>query len=149
VGLACDVRYVGQYHELTVEWLDEEFEGDDLSGLAKRFHEAHDRHYGYALPDTPLELVNVRAVALGHTFAVPPPEIARGGAAAARRGHRRAWVAESATFSDASVYDGAALGAGARLAGPAIVELPTTTVVVPPRWRLEVDRFGSFLVERA
>jgi N-methylhydantoinase A len=149
VGLACDVRYVGQYHELTVEWLDEEFEGDDLSGLAKRFHEAHDRHYGYALADTPLELVNVRAVALGHTFAVPPPEIARGGAAAARRGHRRAWVAESATFSDASVYDGAALGAGARLAGPAIVELPTTTVVVPPRWRLEVDRFGSFLVERA
>ncbi|HEV8587067.1 MAG TPA: hydantoinase/oxoprolinase family protein [Methylomirabilota bacterium] len=149
ITLACDVRYVGQYHELTVDWLAEELQGDDLSGVAKRFHEAHDRHYGYALPETPLELVNVRAVAVGRTAAAPPPAIPRGDATGASRGRRRAWVAEDAAFADTDVYDGAALGAGARLAGPAIVELPATTVVVPPRWRLEVDRLGSFLVERA
>jgi N-methylhydantoinase A len=149
IALACDVRYVGQYHELTVDWLAEEVEGDDLSGVAKRFHDAHDRHYGYALADTPLELVNVRAVARGRTPAAPPPEIARGDADAVRRGRRRTWIAEDATFAPSEVYDGAALGAGARLAGPAVVELPTTTVVVPPAWRLEVDGLGSFLVERA
>jgi len=148
VRLACDVRYVGQYHELTVEWLGEEADGADLSGVSKRFHEAHDRHYGYALPETPLELVNVRAVALGLTPASPPPEIPRGEASAARRGRRRAWVAEEAAFADTDVFDGEALGAGARLAGPAIVALPTTTVVVAPGFTLEVDRHGSFVVER-
>ncbi len=149
ITLACDVRYVGQYHELTVDWLAEEVQGGDLSGVAKRFHEAHDRQYGYALPETPLELVNVRAVAVGKTRAAPPPTIPRGDATGAARGRRRAWVAEDAAFADTDVYDGEALGASVRLAGPAIVELPTTTVVVPPRWRLEVDGHGSFLVERA
>jgi len=148
VRLACDVRYVGQYHELTVEWLADEVEGLDLSGASKRFHEAHDRQYGYALPETPLELVNVRAVALGLTPAAPLPEIPRGEASAARRGSRRAWVAQDAAFADTDVFDGEALGAGARLAGPAIVELTTTTVVVAPGFGLEVDRHGSFMVER-
>jgi len=131
-----------------VEWLAEEADGIDLSGVSKRFHEAHDRQYGYALPETPLELVNVRAVALGLTPASPPPEIPRGEAAATRHGRRRAWVADDAAFADTDVFDGEALGAGARLAGPAIVELPTTTVVVAPGWELEVDRHGSFVVDK-
>jgi len=148
VRLACDVRYLGQYHELTVEWLADEAAEADVSGVSKRFHETHDRQYGYALPETPLELVNVRAVALGLTPASPPAEIARGNASAAHRGRRRAWVADAEAFADTDVFDGEALGAGARLAGPAIVELPTTTVVVAPGFGLEVDRHGSFMIER-
>ena len=31
--------------------------------------------------------------------------------------------------------------------GPAIVELKTTTIVIPPKANLEVTPFGSFLVE--
>jgi len=116
--------------------------------VSKRFHEAHDRHYGYALPETPLELVNVRAVALGLTPTSPPPEIPRGEASTARRGRRRAWVADEAAFADTDVFDGEMLGAGARLAGPAIVQLSTTTVVVAPGFTLDVDGHGSFLVER-
>ncbi len=147
VGLACDVRYVGQYHEITVDWLADEAEAGDLRGVAKRFHEAHDRLYGYALPDTPLELVNVRAVATGLTPKPPLPELPPG-PAPAPRARRPIWIAEDGGFAESPVYAGETLGAGARLAGPAVVELPTTTLVVPPGWRLEVDRHGSFLMER-
>jgi len=59
------------------------------------------------------------------------------------------WSAGDAAFVDTPVYDGEQLGAGGRLAGPAVVELPATSVVVPRGWRLEVDRHGSLLVERA
>jgi len=149
LALGCDVRYVGQYHELTVPLLAEEAEAGDLSGVAKRFHEAHDRLYGYALPDTPLELVNVRAVATGLVDRPRLPEVAPGAAEAARRGRRRAWLAPERAFHEVDRYDGLGLGAGARLAGPALVELPLTTVVVPPAWRLETDRHGSFVLEPA
>ena len=46
-----------------------------------------------------------------------------------------------------AVYDGLALGAGDRLDGPAIVELPATTVVVEPGQRLRVDERGSLVIE--
>ncbi|MDR7468356.1 MAG: hydantoinase/oxoprolinase family protein [Armatimonadota bacterium] len=147
VALAADVRYVGQYHEITVPWLREEAEAADLSGLAKRFHEAHDRLYGYALPDTPLELVNLRAVATGVVDGPPLPEVAPG-PAPAPRSRRAVWAAEDGAFASTPVYDGSAFGSGAALRGPAVIELPTTTVTVPPGWRLEVDRHGSFLLER-
>ena len=45
-------------------------------------------------------------------------------------GTRPAWF-DGATV-ECSVYDGATLPAGARIAGPAFVELPTTTLVVYP-----------------
>ena len=44
------------------------------------------------------------------------------------------------------VYDGEALAAGDRLSGPAIVEFPTTTVVVNPGDTLVVQADGSSLL---
>ncbi|MBI2524860.1 MAG: hydantoinase/oxoprolinase family protein [Candidatus Rokubacteria bacterium] len=148
LSFACDVRYLGQYHELAVPWLPDEAQEGDLGGVAKRFHETHDRLYGYALPDTPLELVNVRGVALGVTEKPALPEVPPGTGDGARRGRRPVWMGEARAFAETVVYEGEALGAGARLSGPAVVELDTTTVVVPPAWRLETDRHGSFLLDR-
>ena len=37
--------------------------------------------------------------------------------------------------------------AGERIDGPAILELPETTVVVPPRWRAEPDESGAVILE--
>jgi N-methylhydantoinase A/oxoprolinase/acetone carboxylase beta subunit len=31
-----------------------------------------------------------------------------------------------------------------KIHGPAIIEEPTTTVVVPPHWELSVNRFGDY-----
>jgi N-methylhydantoinase A len=148
ITLGCDVRYVGQYHELAVPWLVDEVENADLTGVAKRFHDIHDRLYGYALPEAPLELVNVRAAVVALTPKPPLPGVAPGQASDALRSHRPVWIAEERAFLAAPVYDGDALGSGARLPGPAIVELPTTTVVLGPGWRCETDRHGSFLLER-
>ena len=38
--------------------------------------------------------------------------------------------------------------AGTRIAGPAVWALPEATLLVPPGWRGEVDRFGSARLER-
>jgi N-methylhydantoinase A len=37
---------------------------------------------------------------------------------------------------------------GTRAAGPAVFELPESTVLVPPGWRAHVDDAGTVVVER-
>ena len=47
---------------------------------------------------------------------------------------------------DTPIYDGGLIRAGHRLKGPAIIELPHTTVPVRPEQTAEVDRFGNLLI---
>jgi N-methylhydantoinase A len=49
-------------------------------------------------------------------------------------------------FRRTDIYDGAALGPGADLIGPAIVEMSVTTVVVQPGQSARVDDYGSFVI---
>jgi len=46
-------------------------------------------------------------------------------------------------------YDRAALKAGNRLEGPAIVNQYDSTTVVPPGLSAQVDRFGNIVIETA
>ena len=46
------------------------------------------------------------------------------------------------------MYERASLGRGDRVAGPAIVEQPDTTVLVPEGDVADVDRFGNLLIKR-
>jgi N-methylhydantoinase A len=77
---------------------------------------------------------------------VPLAELPEGAAAPVARAARRIWLDGRPT--DARVYDRSALGRGARLEGPAIVEQPDTTVLVPAGHAGEVDRFGNLLLRR-
>ena len=49
-------------------------------------------------------------------------------------------------FREVPVYDGHCLAPGEEVAGPAIVEQETTTVVVTPEFRLTCDAHGNYLV---
>jgi N-methylhydantoinase A len=42
------------------------------------------------------------------------------------------------------VFDGSALSSQMKIQGPAIIEEPTTTIVIPPQWELLVNRFGDY-----
>jgi N-methylhydantoinase A len=116
-----DLRYGGQAFELSVPG---ELEPDP-DELRRAFDRAHDNRYGYADPEAELELVTVRVAA-----ALPGEELRPAEAgAAATRGARRAWFGED-------LLEAEVLGAGeAEIDGPAIFELPGSTLVVPPGWR--------------
>ena len=49
-------------------------------------------------------------------------------------------------YVDTPVYDYRKLRAGHRIAGPAIIEVPTTTVVVPPEMTGTVDHLGNLTI---
>jgi N-methylhydantoinase A len=59
---------------------------------------------------------------------------------------RRVCLDARTGFVDTPIYDYQALRAGHRIAGPAVVEVPTTTVVVPPGARGTVDHLGNLVI---
>jgi N-methylhydantoinase A/oxoprolinase/acetone carboxylase beta subunit len=67
-------------------------------------------------------------------------ELAR--AADARTGSRPVHL--GAGFVEATTYDGAALGAGAVVEGPALIEEPYTVVVLAPSDVAVLDEHGNY-----
>jgi N-methylhydantoinase A/oxoprolinase/acetone carboxylase beta subunit len=55
----------------------------------------------------------------------------------------------SQTVRQTDIYDSEALGPGVTLSGPALVEGPATSVLIPSAWRLKVDAYGNYIVNLA
>src|SRR5262249_24615616 len=104
-----DLRYRGQSYELTVE-LSKDF--------IARFHDAHERRYGYANRGRSVELVNVRTTFVGRTT---KPEFKK---APKQRGRPKpmdvqpVWI--DGKRMKTAIYDRAGLGHGHVVKGPAI-----------------------------
>jgi len=143
-----DVRYVGEYYEIKVSITGKEVETGSFDLIADKFHQWHDKLYGYHLKDvgTPLELINLRLVAWGITPKPKFKEEAYQGedSSGALKGKRRIYLTREKRFEEANIYDGLKLGYGNKVEGPAVVEQPTTTILVLPRFNLLCDKYGSF-----
>jgi N-methylhydantoinase A len=147
VAYSADMRYVGQAYELEVP-IAVPVRRERMPEILGAFHAAHERVYGYARPQQPVEFVNFRVV---HTYPLPRPVVtpaarATGTLDDARLGERRAYFE---AFVPTPIYERARLPRGARLAGPAIVEQSDTTTVVPPGVTALVDDAGNLRLRRA
>jgi N-methylhydantoinase A len=124
-----DVRYQGQSHEIAVPF---------SQRFADAFHASHRRLYGYADRDRPIEVVNLRLLAIGRGPRLRPVVFrAQPGPAPAKT--RQRWAGR---WMESAVHVRAHLGVGKRVAGPAIITEPSATTVVPPRWRCRVHPSG-------
>jgi N-methylhydantoinase A len=131
-----DLRYVGQSYELTIP------AGSDL---ASRFHEEHDRVYGFSAESEPIECVSLRVTTVGR-IEKPPPRTVDGADIAQAKGSREVFFAGG--YVDCPIYDRYGLGAGVSFSGPAVVEEFDSTTVVHPGYRLRVDGHGNLWIER-
>jgi N-methylhydantoinase A len=133
-----DLRYRGQAFELSVTADD-----PDPATLRERFEAEHERAYGYRDPDGEVELITIRV-----TAAQPGPEIdveAAGAGRGVQRGRRR--VVFAGVEHEATVLRGEP-EPGEPVTGPAIVELPESTLVVPPGWAGATEAAGTIRLER-
>lgn len=132
----CQLRYQGQFHELTVPVPEGDLREDAARAVCARFAEAHLRAYGFAVGDAPVELVNLRVTIVGriHRDGDDPADHAR--ATLRRTGSRRIFLgAHPAVDADVFIPGAPAEEPSAvSIAGPAVIDLPTTTVLVPPGW---------------
>ena len=148
VRYSADLRYLRQVHDLNLPvdaGLAESLRLDDLHVL---FDALHERLFGYGLPDEVLELVNLRVRCVAPRPRPALPRAPKTGTAPAPDGARRAYSPGEMTFREFPVYRGDSMGAGCRLQGPAIVELPQTTLVAPEAFAVCLDEAGCFVLKR-
>jgi N-methylhydantoinase A len=63
----------------------------------------------------------------------------------ALKGRRKVYLKEYSDFSEVDVYNGERLKNGHVVKGPAIIEEIATTLLVPPGYKFEIDKFGSYI----
>jgi len=145
-----DLRYIGQYHEVSVPVAMDDIKTMAFETMADGFHSEHNRLYGYDLKEekTAVELVNIRMTAIGTTdkpafrkeaFAGVDPSVAL-------KGKRPVFNPSTMDFTSINIYDGNKMGFGNQLKGPAIIEQKNTTLFVPSMFEIECDQYGSFMM---
>jgi N-methylhydantoinase A/oxoprolinase/acetone carboxylase beta subunit len=147
----AECRYLGQGYELRVDAPSGPIDDAWVAKVRSDFHDIHEREYSRRFEEQDVEIPNVRVRGIGLQPELAAPEIERGEESAddALRHEGEAWFRVDGRLEQLATryYDRAALRAGNRLAGPAIVNQYDTTTVVPPGIDAHVDRFGNIIIE--
>ncbi|RRJ33757.1 hydantoinase/oxoprolinase family protein [Halocatena pleomorpha] len=133
----ADLRYTGQGFEHTVA-VGSPF---DPETVAERFHDAHESAAGYRM-DEPIDLVNLRVRVSSPRSGPTVTHEADGDAQIGVREVRF----EDAESEETPVYERSGLSVNRTLSGPAIVEQPESTVVIPPTWDAQVHSDGTIIL---
>jgi N-methylhydantoinase A len=141
----ASLRYRHQGFELFVPWPPGPVDGTSLDAAIALFHRRHEQLYTFAQPDTPVEIVDLRIEATGVFPAPVLPELPPGGNPDMAIVGRQPVVFATGPV-DAPIYDRAGLGAGDRIAGPAIVTQFDATTLLLPGQNAEVHPLGSLVV---
>jgi N-methylhydantoinase A len=121
------------------------FEEQDRTAIKCHFDDMHLLRYGTSAPSERAEIVSLRTTVTGIMRKPAPEKIAYGEVVppkAARTGKRPVYF-EGHGFVDTRTFSRAALVAGNRIKGPALIEEYASTTVLMPGDVLEVDRFGN------
>ncbi len=136
----ADCRFAGQGYEVTVP-----VTHDDPQQIRDAFLARHRARYGHAGTGQPVEVVNLRVVALREG---PLPRFAGVRRTARAPRHRRPITLGGERLT-ASVWALDELAPGVALDGPAILAGRDATALIEPGWRGTVHPSGALIAERA
>ena len=141
------LRYRGQGYEIRAEFRSIVIGDDFADVVAESFHAAYARSYGNRDDTAAIEAVDWHLTA---TLPVESDELDLGWRAPAQdsaaTSERPAWFPETEGFA-AAIHDRRRLGVGTAIAGPAILEEPVSTVVVPPGMTARVNPQGHIVID--
>jgi N-methylhydantoinase A len=141
---AIDARYSGQGNEITI-WLGEgETWPSDLETVRTQFAAQYEAVYGMTIPGVPIEVVTWRISTFGRAPHVSLAVRADAGTPVPK-GTRLVRFARHVDPVETPIFDRTALGVGAHIDGPALLEERETTAVLRPGWSATVDDYGSVI----
>jgi N-methylhydantoinase A len=143
-----EARYPYQVWELEVPLARSRFDsGNDVQAMVEAFHVVHDRVFAVSEPDQYIECIYWKGRA---TASLPKPALHE---SARETGTRKSAVTAPAWFGGGEPiptprHPGYQLRAGQKIRGPAIVEEPTTTVVIYPGWTATITAGGDYAMNK-
>jgi N-methylhydantoinase A len=139
------MRYRGQSYEVPVP-VPRLGGPQDMTDLVKRFHEAHQRRYGHMAQAEAVEIVNFQVTAVALIAKPAWKTFARTDAPAKPHEARQAYFS-AGDAREVPVFRRSTLQPGMRIEGPAIVEEQTSTTVLYPGQRAQVDEYLNVEIE--
>jgi N-methylhydantoinase A len=148
-----DVRYRNQVYEIPVDVPGGQLGDDDIVRLQEAFGRRYQEIYGAGagFKEMGVELVTLRVRSTGGRQSTGANGNGNRAAGEPERfeleptGRRDVfWARDEGWLSSAVYSDGDALVPGAAITGPAVVEMPDTTVCIHPGQELVVDAAGNF-----
>ena len=145
------MKFTAQVFELEVELPPGELAAAQATHLGDQFIKAYEQRYGKgtAYRKAGIWITGLRMRAIGRSL---KPRLARrrlgarSPAAAARKPGRGVYWQESGRMENTPIYLGTALIPGNEVAGPAVIEFPSATIVVRPRQHANMDEFGNIIL---
>ena len=136
--------------EMPVSW--DRFNAKRMTEMQSAFEKKYEELYGVGAGYTKagIEISEIRVDAVGK---VAKPRLSasrkrKSDLKAARKGKRQVFFTRpDRKFIDTPVYDYDRLGFGAVVKGPAVIELPFTTTLVPPDHKVTVDPFMNLVMQ--
>jgi 5-oxoprolinase (ATP-hydrolysing)/N-methylhydantoinase A len=147
---AADCRYEGQGYELRVSAPSTAVDGGWATAAREAFEARHEREYFGKFAELGVHVITVRVTGIGRMPALRWPTLQR-----ASDDPARAQIAEEpvvfATDGGSErvgtrIYARGRLLAGDDIPGPAIVEQPDSTTVIPPGVQARIDDIGNLVL---
>ena len=147
VSRFADMRFSLQIHQVEVPVPAGELTDETMARQVETFIERYESIYGKgsAFTGAGVQIGVFRLFGRGRIRTPALPRLEAGGATSPT-GTRDVYWEEGEGFLATAIWDGAALGPGTEIVGPAIVEMSVTTIVVQPGQRGRVDDYGSFVI---
>ena len=136
LSFSAEARYPDQVWELDLPIVSADFSDSEVEAIGHDFHRLHRKIFAVSDPRSPVEIVGWSASA---ACSIRPKTVPRLDLAVAREDTERMLVLPDGSSMMTPVYDYAGLEQGRSYRGPALVEMPLSTVVI--------DRDASFTRE--
>ncbi len=148
-----DMRYSMQLAELAAAVDEGPIDEAQIATVAARFEQRYADVYGAGagFREAGMQAITYRVRAVGvlpFSPSLPDALPADGSDASSAVSTRRPVRLGTAGYVDTDVYDYSKLRAGHTVTGPAVIEVPTTTVVVPDGTTGTVDTLGNLTISR-
>jgi N-methylhydantoinase A len=148
----ASIRYHLQLTEVDVEPLPSRLEAssaEEISGrFDRRYAELYGESAGYKEAGRDVISQFVRAEARTPKVQLSAARSSDSESDRLLKERREAYFPQAGGYVPTRVFDGDGLGAGSQIAGPAILEMVGTTVVVPPGYRADLDAYRNIHLRR-
>ena len=144
----AEARYLGQVWELNTPLPNERFENEtDLSRFVESFHRVHQRVFEVRDEGSPVEIMSWKA-RLSLSLATKKDEVLENSKTIKVNSNykRNCWFGGSESLST-PIFKGSDLMPGSTIEGPAIIEEPTTTIVVYPEMTTTISKAGNYIID--
>jgi N-methylhydantoinase A len=145
VRRSCEMRYIGQGHEIVIPLPEHELTAHDVPALRDAYEARYEEQFHMRVHGVPVEFLTWNVVATAASPAWQEPELPSPTRTAPRQ--RQVFDLDSGDYVLSTEFARAALVPLDWHAGPVVISEPQTTTVVPKGWRVQLARDGHLVLE--